>query len=305
MFAYYAKWIPDFSDKITALTNTNVFPLSPTPLATFNTLKKELERASLNPIDESLPFVIECDASEVAVSATLNQDGRPVVFMSRTLQNSELHYPPVEKEVTAIIEAVGKWNHFLACQCNAYPLPRIDTMINKLAQYKVFLTHDLKNAYHQIPISQAERKYTAFEAGGQLYQFCHIQFGVTNGVAVFQRLMDKIIKEEELNDTFPYLDDITVGDRTQEEHDSNVKAFLEVVQRRHLTLNHSKSVLSALSITVLGYLVEHSSIKPDPDILHPLQNLPPPHLYVHSAEAWACLLTTQNEYLISPIRLQL
>ena len=114
MFAYYAKWIPDFSDKITALTNANVFPLSPTPLAAFNTLKKELERASLNPIDESLPFVVECDASEVAVSTTLNQDGRQVAFMSRTLQNSELHYPPVKKEATAIIEAVRKWSHFLA-----------------------------------------------------------------------------------------------------------------------------------------------------------------------------------------------
>ena len=98
--------------------------------------------------------------------------------------------------------------------------------------------------------------------------------------------MDKGIKEEQLKDTFPYLDDITVAGRTQEEHDSNVKAFLEVVQRRHLTLNNSKSVLSALSITVLGYLVEHGSIKPDPEILHPLQNLPPPtHLYVHSTRA--------------------
>ena len=85
MFDYYAKWIPDFSDKITALTNANVFLLSPTPSAAFNTLKKELERSSLKPIDESLAFVVECDAPEVAVSATLNQDGRPVAFMSRTL----------------------------------------------------------------------------------------------------------------------------------------------------------------------------------------------------------------------------
>ena len=94
----------------------------------------------------------------------------------------------------------------------------------------------------------------------------------------FSDLWKKIINQEQLKDTFPYLDDITVAGRTQEEHDSNVKAFLEVVQRIHLTLNHSKSVLSALSITVLGYLVEHGRIKPDPDILHPLQNLPPPHL---------------------------
>ena len=34
--------------------------------------------------------------------------------MSRTLQGRELHYPPVEKEATAIIEAVRKWRHFLA-----------------------------------------------------------------------------------------------------------------------------------------------------------------------------------------------
>ena len=78
--------------------------------------------------------------------------------------------------------------------------------------------------------------------------------------------MDKRIKEEQLKDTFSFLDDITVADQTQEEHDSNVKAFLE-------------SVLSALSITVLGYLAEHGSMKPDPDRLHPLQ---PPSTSVRS-----------------------
>ena len=40
--------------------------------------------------------------------------GRPVAFMSRTLHASERHHPAVEKEATAIIEAVRKWNHFLA-----------------------------------------------------------------------------------------------------------------------------------------------------------------------------------------------
>ena len=36
-------------------------------------MQKELEVASLNPIDEAMPFVVECDASEATISATLNQ----------------------------------------------------------------------------------------------------------------------------------------------------------------------------------------------------------------------------------------
>ncbi|XP_076037194.1 uncharacterized protein LOC143022734 [Oratosquilla oratoria] len=114
LFAYYAKWVPGFSDKIQPLKNTKTFPLSESALAAFNTLKRQLTDASLRSVDESLPFVVECDASEVAISAVLNQGGRPIAFMSRTLQGSELHYPAVEKEATAIIEAVRKWSHFLA-----------------------------------------------------------------------------------------------------------------------------------------------------------------------------------------------
>ena len=77
-------------------------------------LKTELARATLRSVDESFPFTVECDASDIAISATLNQGGRPVAFMSRTLQGSERHYPAFEKEATAIIEAVRKWLHLLS-----------------------------------------------------------------------------------------------------------------------------------------------------------------------------------------------
>ena len=98
-------------------------------------------------------------------------------------------------------------------------------MINNLAHYKVFSTFDLRNAYHQVPILKDDRKYTGFEANGRLYQFRRIPFEVTNGVAVFQRLMDNIIKEEKLKDTFPYLDDITVAGVNQADHDKNVQSL--------------------------------------------------------------------------------
>lgn len=67
---------------------------------------------------------------------------------------------------------------------------------------------DLKSAYHQIPIARNERPYTAFEAVGDLSQFLRITFGVTNGVASFQRVTDNIIGNEKLQGIFAYLDDV-------------------------------------------------------------------------------------------------
>jgi len=57
------------------------------------------------------PWLRAC--SEVAISATLNQGGRPIALMSRSLSKSELHYLAVAKEATGIIEAAMKWHHFL------------------------------------------------------------------------------------------------------------------------------------------------------------------------------------------------
>ena len=78
--------------------------------------KEELSKVTLSVINEDMPFVIECDASNVAISASLNQHGRPVAFMSKRLSRNGRGYTAVEKEALAIIEAVRKWSHLLSRQ---------------------------------------------------------------------------------------------------------------------------------------------------------------------------------------------
>ena len=56
-------------------------------------------------------------------------------------------------------------------ELDAYPLPRIDDMMNELAQYNIFSAFDLHSAYHQIQIIASEQEFTAFEANGKLYEF--------------------------------------------------------------------------------------------------------------------------------------
>ena len=69
MFAYYAEWIPEFSDKIQPLVKADRFSLGKKALKAFNMLKSELCKATLWSIVKNLPPQLGCDTSDYAISA--------------------------------------------------------------------------------------------------------------------------------------------------------------------------------------------------------------------------------------------
>ncbi|MES9976517.1 MAG: reverse transcriptase domain-containing protein, partial [Candidatus Thiodiazotropha sp.] len=169
-------------------------------------------------------------------------------------------------------QTINRFTHL-----DAYPLPRIDDLVMKMSKYSIFSTLDLRSAYHQVSIRAENKKFTAFEACGNLYQFRRIPFGVTNGVACFQRAIDSMIREEKLEGTFAYVDNISVCGHNQDEHNRNLAKFMEVAAKYNLTLNESKSLIAQNTIRLLGYEVSHGSIKPDPERFEALRSLPPPN----------------------------
>ena len=159
---------------------------------------------------------------------------------------------------------------------DGYPIPLIEDMVNDLAGFRYFASYDLKRAYHQVPIPEQDKPFTAFEAGGELYEFNVIPFGVTNGGPVFQRIMSDILKEDSLTDTFVYFDNVIVGAPSLAELNSRAAEFRKSMQRRNMTLNDSKTVYGVTELNILGYCVGNNVIKPDPERLKPLLELPPP-----------------------------
>ena len=140
----------------------------------------------------------------------------------------------------------------LFTELDAYPLPRIETLINKLAGYWIFSTFDLKSANYQLPLCE-DKAFTGFEVNGRLYPFTWLLFGVTNGVATFMQAIDKFVDKEKFTNMFVYLNNITVAKRGQAEFNKWIKRLLEATQHQKLTLNDSKSILSANKISELGY----------------------------------------------------
>ena len=159
---------------------------------------------------------------------------------------------------------------------DAYPLPSIDEQVNAIAQGHVFSTLDLKSAYYQIPLCSADRPFTAFEADGKLYQYTRLPFGITNGVSFFQRLIDEIISKNNLKGTYAYLDNITVSGHDQADHDRKLEQLLNAASQENLSFNETKCIFSQSEIDILGYRVSHLKIKPDPERLRPLIELPQP-----------------------------
>ena len=164
----------------------------------------------------------------------------------------------------------------LYTELDAYPIPLIEDIVNKLAGYKLYATYDLKSAYHQIPIREEDSKFTAFEANGKLYEMVRIPFGVKNGGPCFQRVMDSIVAEDGLSDTFVYFDNVIIGASDAVGLKQSSDAFIRSMASRNMTLNESKTIYGVPVLPILGYCVGNNEIRPDPDRLKALHDMPPP-----------------------------
>ncbi|GFS73002.1 retrovirus-related Pol polyprotein from transposon opus [Trichonephila clavipes] len=201
----------------------------------------------------------------VSLFSNLNPDCRPLVTKSRrqTVEDNIFMTLEVQKLLQeGVIEPSNSpWRAqaFVIRGENHKPRMVVDysQTINK---------YTLLDAYSLPKIEEdSERHYTAFEACGKLYQFLRVPFGVTNGVACFQRVFDKIIEDEGLTHTYPFIDDVTVCRKDQKEHDDNLEKFMTVAKKYNLTLNEDKCTYSSNSVHLLGYIIQDGIIKPDPE----------------------------------------
>ena len=64
--------------------------------------------------DSKADHTIQCDASKQGLGAVLLQDGRPVIYASRTLTETEQRYSNIERELVAVVFALERLNHYTA-----------------------------------------------------------------------------------------------------------------------------------------------------------------------------------------------
>ena len=102
-------------------------------------------------------------------------------------------------------------------EADAYPVPRVDDIIDSLGDARYLTTLDLARGYWQVPVEVESRSRTAFATPYGLFQFRVMPFGLHGAPATFQRMMDQIVQDSS-DYAAAYLDDVVVHSKTWEDH---------------------------------------------------------------------------------------
>lgn len=165
---------------------------------------------------------------------------------------------------------------------DAYPLPKIDGHLGRLANTKYISKIDLKDAFWQIELDKESREKTAFSIPGRpLYHFRVMPFGLCNAAQSMCRLMDKVIPHEFHDRIFVYIDDLLVVSADFKSHIELLSLVADRLRRANLTINVEKSQFCLKEINYLGFVICDGCIKTDPDKINAIVDFPVPKTVRH------------------------
>ena len=148
---------------------------------------------------------------------------------------------------------------------DAYPLPDVSVSLDSLSGAEYFCTLDLASFYWQIAMDEKDKDKTAFASHRGLFAFNVLPFGVCNGAASAQRLMENLLKGLQWERCLLYIDDVICFGKTFKETLDCLEEVLVRIEKAGLKLKPKKCFLFQKQVPFLGHVVSSEGIKCDPD----------------------------------------
>ena len=89
-------------------------------------------------------------------------------------------------------------------------------------------------------------------------------FGLTNALAYFMNMMNKVFMEELDKFVVVFIDDILVYSATAEEHEHHLRVVLEKLRQNQLYAKFSKCEFWLKEVTFLGHILTAEGVAVDP-----------------------------------------
>ncbi|XP_071933287.1 uncharacterized protein [Coffea arabica] len=195
----------------------------------------------------------------------------------------EVYYPTwlanpvlVKKEEKAWRMCVDFTDLNKACPKDCYPLPRIDQLVDSTAGYEIFCFLDAFKGYHQIALDEEDQEKTSFITEDGTYCYVTMPFGLKNAGATYQRLVNKLFRNQIGRNLEVYVDDMLVKSRTQEQFISDLREIFEILRHSRMRLNPKKCTFGVMSGKFLGYMISKEGVRANPDKIKAIMDMAPP-----------------------------
>ncbi|KAH0679850.1 hypothetical protein KY284_020935 [Solanum tuberosum] len=159
---------------------------------------------------------------------------------------------------------------------NKYPLPKIDDLFNQLQGASCFSKIDLRSGYHQLKVRECDISKTTFRTRYGHYEFLVMSFGLTNAIAAFMDLMNRVFKPYLDMFVIVFIDDILIYLRNKEDHVSHLRIVLQTLKDKQLYAKFSKCEFWLESVAFLGHIVSGDGIRVDTQKIKAVQSWPRP-----------------------------
>ena len=150
-----------------------------------------------------------------------------------------------------------------------HPMPTLDELIHDLNGCKVFSKLDLNQAYHQIELHPESRYITTFSTHLGLHRYKRLNYGVNAASEKFQKIIEDTLSG--LEGVRHISDDIIVASENEIEHEKHLRACLQRLKDKGLTLQKEKCVFFQTSIDFFGNVFSSEGISPHSSKVNALQ----------------------------------
>ena len=238
---------------------------------------------------------------EVKAHIKLNQNSQPKFHKARTVPMALRHKVEIELdrlEKAKIIEPIrhSQWAAPVvpvikgdgsvqlcgdyrttvnqAAQLDPYPLPKIEDLFASLAGGRVFSKLDLSHAYLQVLLDEESRNLVTVNTHKGLFRFNRLPFGVASAPAIFQRIMEGVLKG--IPGVCIYLDDILITGQTEEQHLANLEQVFKQLEAAGMRLKRNKCCFNLPEVTYLGHQIDKNGLHPTEEKTKAILEAPTP-----------------------------
>ncbi|KAK8584246.1 hypothetical protein V6N12_068492 [Hibiscus sabdariffa] len=146
---------------------------------------------------------------------------------------------------------------------NKYPIPLIADLFDQLGGARWFTKLNLRSRYYQVRIAAGNKPKIACVTRYGSYELLSMPFGVTNSLATFYTLMNKVLQPFLDQFIVVYLDDIVIYSKTLVEHVEHLRQVFEVLRQNKLYVKKEKCLFSQKEVPFLDHIVGGGKIRMD------------------------------------------